>query len=79
LQRFGRNRRLVLMFEWLTLWPTWADLPVNSHRRDMALPLAISRSRLNPRGAWKPWILLDRGRIMSAAEDVKFAKLASFA
>jgi hypothetical protein len=24
------------MFEWLTLWPTWADLPVNSHRRDMA-------------------------------------------
>src|SRR5579862_4781020 len=34
--RFGRKRRLVLMFEWLTLWPTWADLPVNSHRRDMA-------------------------------------------
>jgi len=25
-----------LMFEWLTLCPTWADLPVNSHRRDMA-------------------------------------------
>ena len=22
LHRFGRNRRLVLMFEWLTLWPT---------------------------------------------------------
>jgi hypothetical protein len=36
LRRFGKNRRLVLMFEWLTLWPTWADLPVNSHRRDMA-------------------------------------------
>src|SRR5712691_5688930 len=34
--RFGKKRRLVLMFEWLTLWPTWADLPVNSHRRDMA-------------------------------------------
>jgi hypothetical protein len=34
--RFGKKRRLDLMFEWLTLWPTWADLPVNSHRRDMA-------------------------------------------
>src|SRR5581483_10286759 len=36
LHRFGRNRRLVLRFEWLTLWPTRAVLPVNSHRRDMA-------------------------------------------
>jgi hypothetical protein len=27
---------LVLMFEWLTLWPVWGPLPVNSHRRDMA-------------------------------------------
>src|SRR5580692_11127332 len=34
--RLGRNRRLVLMFEWLTLWPVWGPLPVNSHRRDMA-------------------------------------------
>src|SRR5262245_61563153 len=34
--RFGRNRRLVLRFEWLTLCPTCADLPVNSHRHDMA-------------------------------------------
>jgi hypothetical protein len=34
--RFGKKRRFVLMFEWLTLWPTWAVLPVNSHRRDMA-------------------------------------------
>jgi hypothetical protein len=27
---------LVLMFEWLTLCPTCAPLPVNSQRRDMA-------------------------------------------
>ena len=38
-RRFGRNRRLVLMFEWLTLWPTWGPLPVNSQRRDMTIPL----------------------------------------
>jgi hypothetical protein len=57
LTKFGRNRRLVLIFEWLTLWPTWADLPVNSHRRDMAnlyndhaLPpgRALSRGRVLP-------------------------------
>src|SRR4051794_24767861 len=35
LRRFGRKRRLVLMFEWLTLWPTCGPLPVRSHRRDM--------------------------------------------
>src|SRR5947209_766285 len=33
--RFGRKRRLVLMFEWLTLWPTCGPLPVRSQRRDM--------------------------------------------
>jgi hypothetical protein len=31
------NRRLVLMFEWLTLWPTKGPLPVSSQRRDMIL------------------------------------------
>src|SRR6266581_1502221 len=36
LSRLGRNRRLVLRFEWLTLCPTCAPLPVSSHRRDMA-------------------------------------------
>ena len=35
LHRLGRNRRLVLRFEWLTLWPVCAALPVSSHRRDM--------------------------------------------
>src|SRR4051812_7936703 len=36
LTRFGRKRRLVLMLEWLTLWPTWGPLAVSSQRRDMA-------------------------------------------
>src|SRR5262245_56378186 len=36
LTRFGSKRRLVLMFEWLTLWPTSGFLPVSSHVRDMA-------------------------------------------
>src|ERR1700731_806040 len=36
LHRFGRNRRLVLMLEWLTLWPTSGPLAVSSQRRDMA-------------------------------------------
>src|SRR5207302_817037 len=36
--RLGRNRRLVLRLEWLTLCPTCAPLPVSSQRRDMAIP-----------------------------------------
>ena len=28
--RFGKNVRLVLLFAWLTLWPTWRPLPVSS-------------------------------------------------
>src|SRR4051794_40813534 len=35
LHRFGRNRRLVLILEWLTLWPTWGPLAVSSQRRDI--------------------------------------------
>src|SRR5579863_7752932 len=31
--KFGRKRRLVLMLEWLTLWPTWTPLPVTGHLR----------------------------------------------
>src|ERR1044072_7225091 len=33
--RFGRKRRLVLMFEWLPLWPDRGPFPVSSQRRDM--------------------------------------------
>src|SRR5215212_9213992 len=36
LHRFGRNRRLFLILEWLTLWPTWGPLAVSSQRRDIS-------------------------------------------
>src|SRR5882757_10728096 len=44
LHRFGRNRRLVLILEWLTLWPTWGPLAVSSQRRDMAKILCHPRT-----------------------------------
>src|SRR5690554_3302304 len=34
-QRFGRNRRRVLRFAWLTLLPDITALPESSQRRDM--------------------------------------------
>src|SRR3984957_4239249 len=43
LHRFGRNRRLVLIFEWLTLWPTSGPLAVSSQRRDIVLNPLPSR------------------------------------
>src|SRR6476661_3336842 len=56
LTRFGRKRRLVLMFEWLTLWPTWGPLAVSSQRRDISKILFHPRhsraaSRRRPRGS----------------------------
>src|SRR3569832_2113200 len=50
LHRFGRKRRLVLMLEWLTLWPTWGPLAVSSQRRDMLQILFHPRTRRPPRG-----------------------------
>src|SRR4051794_35290300 len=35
LHRFGKKRRLVLMLEWLTLWPTRGPFWVSSQRRDI--------------------------------------------
>src|SRR5262249_19479508 len=50
LHRLGRNRRLVLRFEWLTLWPVCAALPVKSHRRDMGIPrLSVAARRTRSR------------------------------
>src|SRR5437868_8122472 len=54
LQRFGRNLRLVLMLEWLTLWPVWGALAVSSQRRDMvskSSKLALARPRRRRRGS----------------------------
>src|SRR3989338_6556874 len=41
--RAGRKRRLVLMFEWLTLCPTIGPTPVSSQRRDMKATFAKER------------------------------------
>src|ERR1700742_2166992 len=41
----GRNRRLVLIFEWLTLCPTIGPTPVSSQRRDMATDLPAKERR----------------------------------
>src|SRR6185295_5199992 len=54
LQRLGKNLRLVLMLEWLTLWPVWGALAVSSQRRDMVLKsskLALARQRRRRRGS----------------------------
>src|SRR5215218_1235780 len=47
-KRFGRNRRLVLIFEWLTRWPTRGPLPVRSQRRDMVEILGNDREPAGP-------------------------------
>ena len=44
-RRFGKKRRLVLMLEWLTLWPTSGFLPVRSQRHDMAQPSKLCGAR----------------------------------
>ena len=73
LNRFGRKRRLVLMFEWLTLWPTRGPLPVRSQRRDMALNPCVPggaavRSRASKPGVGrKSRTYNDRGRRRQAA------------
>src|SRR5262249_19026595 len=50
LSRLGRKRRLVLIFEWLTLCPTCMVLPVSSHRRDIGKPLSDPKDL--PIGTW---------------------------
>src|SRR5438874_11496695 len=52
LHRFGRKRRLVLILEWLTLWPTCGALAVSSQRRDIARnPLVPAPDRFITGGA----------------------------
>src|SRR5581483_7097758 len=71
LRRFGRNRRLVLIFEWLTLWPTSGLLPVSSQRHDMPQSSKnIARKRAGPVNR----LGKDRGRIESRLEGVKTRK-----
>src|ERR1700754_2452547 len=53
LHRFGRKRRLVLMLEWLTLWPTSGPLAVSSQRRDMSKILDGAPAALEASGSPK--------------------------
>src|SRR5258707_11954500 len=61
LQRFGRNRRLVLMLEWLTLWPVWGPLAVSSQRRDICQILFHPLNALSSKLCLKDWPALSKG------------------
>src|SRR5262245_2617312 len=85
LSRLGRNRRLVLRFEWLTLCPTCAPLPVSSHRRDMAksslkrsgaLPAHAASGRRN--GASAPAGSVGRPRTYSGGGRKRQGKRGGF-
>ena len=41
LRRFGKLRFLVLLFAWLTLFPTIGPLPVKKHFRAICVPFAL--------------------------------------
>src|ERR1700757_2203364 len=53
LHRFGRKRRLVLMLEWLTLWPVRGPLAVSSPRRDISKILFQPRQPFGASGGSK--------------------------
>src|SRR4051794_19149538 len=76
LHRFGRKRRLVLMLEWLTLWPTWGPLAVSSQRRDilqnpLPSPPVDGRAVRATRGSKISSISRNCGRIGARAPNVK--------
>src|SRR5690606_27859708 len=48
--RFGRNRRLVLLLAWDTLFPTMGFLPVTSHTRAMGTLRSLSKNGRHPGG-----------------------------
>src|SRR6188768_585903 len=50
--RFTRNRRLVLLLAWETLFPTIGPLPVTSHTRAISTP--IKRNRLSLASGHQP-------------------------
>src|SRR6202023_1807131 len=69
LHRFGRNRRLVLILEWLTLWPTIGPLAVSSQRRDIAKSSSVPR--LTASGFMNYVHPGNRGRIGGERQGVK--------
>src|ERR1700761_6042778 len=72
LHRFGRNRRLVLIFEWLTLWPPSGPLAVSSQRRDIVQnPLPSPSLRQSGAGVQIHVRFGNRGRIGEGRWAVK--------
>src|SRR5258705_12604180 len=69
LHRFGRNRRLVLILEWLTLWPTCGPLAVSSQRRDIAKSSFVPG--LESLGGSNSRPFRNRGRIGGERQAVK--------
>src|SRR4051812_17569781 len=69
LHRFGRNRRLVLILEWLTLWPTSGPLAVSSQRRDIAKSSSVPG--LRSLGVQNHVHFRNRGRIGGERQVVK--------
>src|SRR5580704_17321021 len=67
LSRLGRNRRLVLRFEWLTRLPIWRVFPVSSQRHDMAVvPSKVPRVQRRLTTMWDM-----RGAIIRGPFSVK--------
>jgi len=66
--RFGKNRRLVLLLAWETLFPTMGPLPVTSQTRAMW----TLRYFLN---SWCQMSFAKSTKACMAASDVSFAKL----
>ena len=79
--KFGRNRRFVLILEWLTLCPTWTPLPVIPHLR--AIPTSTNhRHKYTTRGSFEGRALLRLrfwvafGQADMSASNRAFASLA---
>src|SRR5580700_6397153 len=75
LSRLGRNRRLVLRFEWLTRLPIWRIFPVSSQRHDMAI--VPQRPRRGKRRLTTMWDM--RGPIIMGLDSVKHMSDMAFA
>jgi len=69
--RFGRNLRLVLRFEWLTLWPDRTPLSVNAQRRDIGLSFSNGTAP-HQRGPGKKKTATRKGAETPALNCVRF-------
>src|SRR5262249_29952668 len=77
--KFGRNLRLVLRFEWLTLWPDWTAFSVRAQRRDMVEFLMKRRlhGQTDATRGLGPRPSIESGSIGAAPMSVKARRLAA--